>query len=148
MPITLHGMSELKDALRNLPVELRDDAQGIVESHADAAAAAVRAAYPVGPSRFFKKLAYRYPGGNLKKGVTVDKAAGSPFGTIVRVKSTAKHAWLFENGSELRHTDAGINRGRMPAGKVMVPIVIRERRAMYDDLAAMIEQHGLTVRRG
>lgn len=148
MPITLVGLSELKDALRNLPVELRDDAQGIVESHADAAAAAVIAAYPIGPPRVFTKLAYHYPGGALRKGVKVEKAAGSAFGTIVRVKSTAKHAWLFENGSELRHTDAGINRGRMPAGKVMVPIVIRERRAMYDDLAAMIERHGLTVHRG
>jgi len=148
MPITLFGLRELKDALRNLPVELRDDAQSIVESHADAAAAAVVAAYPIGPPRFFKKLAYHYPGGELRKGVKVEKKAGSPFGTIVRVRSTSKHAWLYENGSELRHTEAGINRGRMPAGKAMIPIVIRERRAMYDDLAAMIARHGLTVSRG
>src|SRR4249920_1529212 len=57
--IIFNGLNELRGALRNLPVDLRDDAQAIVSSHADAAATKIRDAYPIGPSRFFKKLNYR-----------------------------------------------------------------------------------------
>jgi len=146
--IIFNGLNELRGALRNLPVDLRDDAQAIVSSHAAAAATKIRDAYPIGPSRFFKKLNYRYPGGELKKGVVVEGLDNSAFGTRVVVKSKAKHAWLFENGSSLRKTAAGVPRGHMPAGKVMIPIVIRERRAMLDDFVALLERAGMTVRRG
>jgi len=146
--MTLQGVLELKAALRNLPVDLRDDAQAVVVAHGQAAANAIRDAYPTGPARFFKKLNYRYPGGNLKKGVKVDGVDNSQFGTRVIVRSTAKHAYLFEHGSALRRTATGALRGSMPAGKVLVPIVIRERRAMLDDLVALVERAGLTVRRG
>ena len=146
--MSLDGVMELKAALRNLPVDLRDDAQAIVVAHGQAAADKIRDAYPTGPARYFKKLSFRYPGGALKKGVKVDGVDNSQFGTRVVVRSTAKHAWLFENGSELRKTAAGVPRGHMPAGKVMVPIVIRERRAMLDDLVALVERAGMKVRRG
>jgi hypothetical protein len=146
--LRLDGLRELKDALRHLPTGLRDDARGVVEAHAEAAATTSRALYPIGPSRFFKRLGYHYPGGNLRAGIKVVEGVRSQFGVQYQVKSTSPHAWLFENGSELRHTAAGIARGRMPAGKVVIPTAIRERLAMYGDLRDVLTRAGLTVHGG
>jgi hypothetical protein len=134
MPVRLRidGMAEFKAALRALPTELRDAAQDVVQAHADAADGAIRAAYPRGAT------------GHLQAGLSEARET-SAFGTRVRLKNTAKHAWIFENGTELRHTNLGANRGRMPAGKVFIPIVIRERRAMVEDLVAIVERAGLKV---
>jgi hypothetical protein len=145
--LRIDGIRELEAALRALPIELRDEAAGVVQAHASAAEGAIRAAYPIGPARYFKKLDYRYGGGELRKGLQ-SASETSRFGTRIRLKNTAKHAWIFENGTELRHTDLGRNRGRMPAGKVFIPIVIRERRAMVDDLVAIVERAGLRVHGG
>lgn len=143
--LELDGIADLSAALRALPAELRDEAAPIVEDAVDRAAAAVRAGYPVGPT---KKVKGRMrPGGTLKAGVSVESVTGpSNFGTAVVLKSAAKHAWLFENGTELRETKLGWKRGRMPAGKVFIPIVIRERGKMREALIAFVRARGFTVR--
>jgi hypothetical protein len=61
------------------------------------------------------------------------------------VKNTAKHAWIFENGTQARHNDLGANRGSMPPGHVFIPAVIKRRRIMYQQLRALLERHGLKV---
>jgi hypothetical protein len=61
------------------------------------------------------------------------------------VKSTAKHAALFEIGTQARHTNIGANRGSMPPGKIFVPVVVRKRRAMYERLKELLVRHGAKV---
>jgi hypothetical protein len=129
------GIKALSEALRGLPAELRDEARPIVEDAVDRAETAIRSAYPVGKT------------GNLRAGLQVERDRGpSNFGASLVLKNTAKHAWLFENGTELRETKLGWKRGRMPAGKVFVPIVIRERRRMWTALMDFVREKGFTVR--
>ncbi len=132
--LTLGGFNELREALRNLPEHLAHEAGAIVTQHAEAAAAQIRNAYPART-------------GNLKRGVKVDRATVQGAGASARVRSTAKHSFIFEHGTQARHNAIGANRGAMPPGNVFVPVVVRERRAMIDDLVALVEREGLTVRR-
>lgn len=134
--LVLTGFEELKQQLRNLPTHLAEEAAGIVVAHAQTAAGNIRAAYPEGPT------------GNLKRGVKVDQVevgGRTNAGARARVRSTARHAFIYENGTQARHTDEGWNRGAMPPGNVFIPAVVRERRAMVNDLIAMVQREGLTV---
>lgn len=125
------GLEELKAALQNLPQELASEAQDIVFGAADDAAAEIIAKYPART-------------GNLRKGVKVTRKA-SAFVTSAVVKNSAPHAFIFENGTQARHTKIGANRGSMPPGHVFVPTVIRHRRAMYERLKAVLVKAGLSV---
>jgi len=140
--LQLDGVATLSEALRNLPAELRDQAMEIVRDHVDQAEGEIRAAYPEGPT------------GNLRRGLRQDRGTAGNWGASIVLKSTAKHAFLFETGSEYAHPDlawvrrtrAGAARGRMPAGKVFIPAVIRWRRKMVEALVAFVEKAGFTVR--
>ena len=114
MPVhlKLDGVGTLASVLRGLPAELRDDALPIVGEAVDVAEAEIRAAYPE-------------RSGNLRAGLRQERQGGGlNFGARVVLKNTAKHAFLFETGSEYRHPDPawvrrtrrGKSRGRMPAG--------------------------------
>lgn len=126
------GLDELKAQLRALPAALAGEASGIVTSAATSAAEQIRSAYPART-------------GTLKDHVFVSTADPGPYGAGAVVKNTAKHAWIFENGTQARHTALGANRGSMPPGHVFLPIVIRQRRAMYVQLKALLERHGALV---
>jgi hypothetical protein len=126
------GMAELRAALKNLPEELRSEGAEIVIASGEDAAERIRAEYPV-------------VDGELKRGVKVTRQP-SPFGGVAVVKSTAKHAWLYENGSQTRRNAKGANRGAMPAGNVMVPIAVRVRREMVDSLIDLLKRTGFEVR--
>jgi hypothetical protein len=128
----IDGLDDLRALLRRLPAELRDEATGIVQGSANAAAEEIRAAYPDRT-------------GNLRDHVFVSTTVEGTFGVGARVRNTAKHAWLFENGTQTRQTALGANRGAMPAGNVFIPRVIRHRTEMMRALRAMVEAHGLTV---
>lgn len=128
------GLDELKRELRELPAELAAEAGHIVEVAADGAAADIKAEY----GRHVRT-------GNLRDHVTVVKEI-SPVSAKAIVKSTARHAQLFEFGTQARHTDIGANRGSMPAGNVFVPRIVRARRRMYQELAALLQRAGLQVR--
>jgi hypothetical protein len=103
-----------------------------VREAADQAAAEIRAAYPTGKT------------GNLKKGVKVTKGDGGRFGTVYVVRNVAPHAFIYENGTQVRHFK-GASRGAMPPGRVFVPIIARRRRRMDTDLIAMVNNTGLVV---
>jgi hypothetical protein len=127
------GLDELRAALRQLPEALTDEGATIVYDTGDQAAAAMVAAYP-------------RVSGKLKQGVRVRQSQYSRFGVQATVVNTAKHAWMFEHGTEARHTALGANRGRMPVGQVFVPIMERYRRDMYNQkFRALLERHGLTA---
>lgn len=136
--LVFSGIEELKAQLRALPEDLANEASVIVQEHAQTAAATVRAVY-----------ASHRDAGDLADGVVVEINTWGRFGTSVVVRSKAKHAWLFDHGSQARHyiTRHGVPHltGRMPARPTFVPTMMRFRRAMYVELADMLRAHGLIV---
>lgn len=130
--LTFEGLEELKDELRRLPAELRDEGNTIGMNRAERARAAIDADYP-------------RRAGHLKKGLKIRVIASGPFGFAIEVLNTDKDAMTFEIGSQARHTTLGANRGSMPAGHVFVPHVQRHRRAMFQELKDMLVRHGLVV---
>lgn len=136
--LVFSGIAELKAQLRALPEDLANEASIIVQEHAQTAAAAVRAVY-----------ASHRDSGDLAEGVVVEINAFGRFGVGVVVRSKAKHAWLFDHGSQARHyvTRRGVTHltGRMPARPTFIPTMMRFRRAMYGALADMLGRHGLVV---
>ena len=129
------GLAELRASLRRLPADLRDDAEGIVFESANDAAGDIKAGYEK----------HRRSGG-LAQGVSVQqlRGAGTAFAGSI-VKNSSKLAFIFENGTQARHTSLGAFRGSMPPGHVFVPAVIKRRREMYDRIRAMMRTHGLKV---
>lgn len=130
------GMEEFTAALRQLPPELSQEGGDIVVSHAETAGDDVRAAYDASAVT-----------GRLVKGVRVEVQSREA-GALVVVKSTAKHAFIFEHGTQIRKNRHGKNLGAMPPGNIFVPTVIRERRAMVEDLKDLMRGKGLEVTGG
>lgn len=133
--LTFEGLSELREALRNLPDDLRGEARHIVEAAANGAAAQIQGAYAVDD-------------GDLRDGVYVRPSEVGTFGAGAIVVSKAPHAHLYEFGSQVRRTKAGANRGAMPPKPTFVPIVIRKRRQMQEQLIDLLVRHGLVVSGG
>lgn len=126
------GLDALRAALRALPQELAAEASTIVLDAAEGAKEEMVARYPART-------------GNLRDHVYVRKASAGQYGAGAIVTNTAKHANIFEVGTQARHTAIGANRGSMPPGHVFVPIVIKRRRVMYDRLKALLVAKGLEV---
>lgn len=131
--LVFNGLDDLRAALRQLPEELTGEASHILEAAANGAAVDIRSGY-AGHRR----------SGDLQDKVTVEHGV-SGFAASAVVKSNSRHAWLFENGSQARHTAIGANRGSMPPAHVFVPVLIRKRRAMYDQLKDLLTRKGLLV---
>jgi len=132
------GLEALKAELRALPTELKGEGTDIVMGAATRAKAEVAAVY----------AAHRVTG-ELAKGLTLTVEAIGPFGTRATVRNRGNLAWLFENGSQARQyiTVRGNKHltGKMPPAHVFIPTMIRHRAAMYAQLAALLERHGLVV---
>jgi hypothetical protein len=130
------GLEELKAWLRDLPEHLTDEASSIINAAANESARRIVDLYPTTVT------------GNLKDGVevkTMKSAPGGRFGIGVVVRSTAKIALIYENGTQVRHTGLGYNRGSMPAQHVLVKVVTERRRRMYEELKALMVENGLKV---
>lgn len=132
--LKFQGLDELRAALKRLPDELKEDALALVIHSGDEAAATIRSAYEA--SRVI---------GNLARGVKTQIIPAGRFGAAVAVRSTAKHAFIFENGTQTRKTQLGANRGAMPPGRVFVPIMIRQRRVLHELLVDLVERAGFQV---
>ena len=133
--VTWTGLEELLAAMQALPADLVDDATAIISGAADNALAEMDATYPT-------------RSGNLRKGLKKEDKYIGRFGVAYVVRNSAKHAWIFENGTAARHTFAGAYRGIMPPGHVFVPIAERHRARMYGELRDMLVAHGLVVTGG
>lgn len=135
--VQLDGMAEFQAALTNMPEQMRRKAMAIVRETTEGAASEGRAVY-----RRHKRT------GNLADHVKTSYPSSQI--AVGEVRSTGKHAHLFEWGSQLRQTLAGANRGRMPpAGpNGIVPVFRRRRRAMNDDLIEMVKGEGFQVSGG
>lgn len=129
--LTFEGLDEFREALRALPEELATEAGDVIVETTNNAADQIMAAYPDRT-------------GHLRGGVRFS-IERSQFGVVGIVKNTAKLAWIFELGSQARHTELGANRGSMPPGHVFVPIVMKLRRQMFEGLKAVLEKAGLEV---
>jgi hypothetical protein len=137
MGITIHGLEQLQAELRKLPADLVREGGVVVHAHVEAAAREIVNAYPVGPT------------GNLRDHVRTE-IRGDQFSAVGRVFSTARHAWLWENGTKgkTRHWKKnGKSTGVMPAAnpRVFVPIVVQRRRMMLAALIDVVERAGLHV---
>lgn len=135
--LRLEGLEELKAALRSLPADLTGEASNIVEGASNGAAVAIKSGY-----------ASHRRTGNLQDGVTVDhQRVGFSVRSIV--KNTAKHAYIFENGTAARHRASGASTGlmwgHMPPANVFIPTVVRARRAMQEMLIGLVRRAGFTV---
>lgn len=130
--IAYTGLEELKKSLRQLPDELHGEAEKIIEGESNAAALQVRQKYGL-------------VSGKLVQGVIVEKVERTRFFAGRRVVSKSPLAFLYENGTQVRHTELGYNRGRMPPAHVFVPAMIRARKLMYEKLRDMMKRKGLKV---
>jgi len=128
--LTFHGLQELKADLRQLPAALTGEAIHLVQAEGNAAAFAIRGAYPEVT-------------GHLRQGVGVEPIQRTQFFAGVRVVSRAPHAHLYEYGTQVRHTALGANRGASPPHPVFVPRMIQARARMYAGLADLLVRHGL-----
>jgi hypothetical protein len=126
------GLQELKKSLRELPVLLHGEAENEVDAEANQAALEIRQAYKI-------------RSGKLVEGVVVERVERSRFFAGRRVVSKSPLAMIYENGTQVRHTDLGYNRGRMPPAHVFIPAMIRHRKEMYDRLRDLMRRHGLKV---
>jgi hypothetical protein len=126
------GLSELKSDLQHLPETLVGEGVHLVEGAANATAVDVKRDYPVVT-------------GNLRDHVVVDPVQHSAGGVRATVRSTARHAHLFEYGTQARHTSIGANRGAMPPGHIFVPAAQRQRRVMVQQLIELVRSQGLQV---
>jgi hypothetical protein len=133
--LQMEGLAELRAALRNLPEHLTEEASDIVHRNATAAEQRIAQNYPVGPT------------GNLRRRVSTEQAKSRLTATS-RVRSRAPHASIFERGTRQRRNAKGANRGRMPEAnenQKMVPVVIRQRRQMVEELKDMVRREGFQV---
>ena len=129
---------ELKRALATMPEHLTTEADHVVEGTANAAAVAIRQVY--GRHRVT---------GYLQNHVHVTRFDKRKVSVGWNVKSTAPHAWLFDNGTQARHKASGASTGTMwgktPPTHAFVTTMSRHRRAMYLQLRGVLERAGLLV---
>jgi hypothetical protein len=130
--LELVGLEELRAALRALPAELTAEAGGIVGNAGEQAKA---------------EIVQRYPRrtGNLRDHVTTRTVNAGQYRAAVQVRSSARHAHIYEVGTQARHNKLGANRGSMPPGNVFVPAVVRQRRQMMERLRDLLVRNGLVV---
>lgn len=129
--VLLDGLDELRQALRDMPAELTNDALAIVASAADDTASEVRSVYPSGPMR--------------NDVVVVDRSRQHQARFVVESRSEAAVWWEF--GTENRTTQQGWNRGAAPAHPDVAVLAIakRHRAPMRAQLIALVERAGFTV---
>lgn len=135
--LVFDGLDAFKAQLRRLPNELRQEAADTIARAVEGAATDLRAAYPT-------ESHTAHGTGKLSTGVSA-KVEITPYGVTGVLKSAARHAHLYEFGTQMRRTASGANRGAAPAHPTFIPIVVRRRRVMYDQLAGLLRRAGFEV---
>lgn len=107
-------------ALEGWPVTLAEAARPIIERHAQQAFDDIKAGYPV-------------VSGTLRDGLYLKDTNKGPLHPSVTVGNDVFYAKIFEAGGM---TTAG----PQPAGRVFIPISVRERRAMRGEVFDLIER--------
>lgn len=132
--VVLDGFDALVAELTKAPAEIRAQGMEIIRQETEGHAQEVRNAY--GQHRVT---------GNLERGVNTEYPSTQVLIGIVRSK--ARHASIYENGTDVRRTNNGANRGRMPkpSPQLFVPLAIRRRERMRRRLADMLRGLGFQV---
>ena len=107
-------------ALEGWPTAIADAARPIIEGHARQAYEEIRATYPVVTGR-------------LRDGLTIRDTSKGPLHPSMTVENAVPYAKIFEAGG-------ATTAGPKPAGRVFVPISVRERRAMRRDVVELLER--------
>lgn len=136
----IKGRDEFLARLRQMPGDFRAEGKHMVEARANGATSTIRALYSD----------HRVTG-NLAQHVKVE-IEESNAGIIATVKSTAKHSFIFERGTNVRKNKKGANRGAMwgktPKPAILfIPTLIRARELLTNDLMGLLQRAGLVVRR-
>ena len=128
---TLDGADEWIMSANALPDELTAYARTLVVTEAQAAAADIRARYPM----------------HIADGVGVEPTSTGPYEAGQRVVSRSPLASIWENGSAIRHTARGYNRGAMPRlpQHVFFPRMIQARVNIDARLRDLLTSAGMTV---
>jgi len=129
--IKWNGLKELKRDLATYAGDLTTGTRPIVDTSANAAAQAMRAAYPRS-GRARRAVADPGP---LAASVVVDPARTTATSTSVTVRNTAFYAGWFENGT--RYTSPG---------RVFYPIVRAAKRMMRGAIMREFKNYNLRVR--
>lgn len=130
------GLKELAEELRNLPADSQGEAAKIVEAEVNSAFVTIKRVYD----------AHRFTG-TLSKRLTISplKVRGQ-FTTGLVLRSGSPLAWLFDNGSQVRHyvTEHGVKHltGRMPARPVFARTVGFAKRQIRQALKDMMLRRG------
>lgn len=148
--VSMEGLAELREALRNAPEELTAKAKFIVINYANQAKQEIQGGYPIRQTNLHpgshRKTPWYEPG-NLHNRVTMT-SADTKVSAVSIVKSLAPHAWIFEHGTRKRQTNTGANRGKMPEAPEsarMIPKVQRLRARMVNELIALVREFGFEV---
>lgn len=127
----IDGLEQLLAELRALPDTLTVEGGHIVEGEGNGAFVDIRGRY-------------QQAKGDLSQYVTIASQQSGRFGAAVRLKVNSGLAHIFENGTMLRHTAAGVSRGAIqPPQHVFIPAMIKARKRMYVLLADLLRRHGL-----
>lgn len=133
MSVQWSGMDEFRRWLGRLPAELTRQAAPLAERAAAATEQGARNGYP-------------HRSGDLVAGLSTSIRHAGEYGISVVVRSGARYAGTFDNGSEgPRSTRTGRNRGTAPAGRVFVPAAERARDGMVAGIKVLVEANGFEV---
>lgn len=150
--LTIRGLAELYAELKKLPTDLQGEGGQLVIAAANSAATAIRSNYGT----------HRHTGHLQAHVEVVEHSFNRGLGAAAVVKSRSPHAFIFEKGSGPRTTSVhrlrpvpsgrGGFRGRMwgkqPNPHAFIPIAVRERARLTQQLADLVRRHGLQVSGG
>ena len=125
-----NGLDTFKDELHVMAADLVDEANAILVESAEAAKAAIAAAYPV------RK-------GGLRRGLVLQPSRGTVL-TGVELRQTAPHGHLYERGTVVRENKAGAHRGFVKPTPTFVPIAAAYRRTAITQITYRLYAHGAT----
>ena len=143
LEVSWSNLDALYEELRRLPQELTDEANVILLESAQAAKAAIAAAYPLGPGNTRRGIA---PGG-LRRGLVLRPVRGRRFAGAV-LEQRAPHGWIYEHGTKVRKLKgrgmyrAGTNRGFSKQHPTFLPIAEVHQKAAVAAIIALEYAHG------
>jgi hypothetical protein len=128
--VTWRGLDEFKRELRAATPDLVSEANAILVSAAEVSKDRVYATYPRGKT------------GRLRRGLVVKPSRGSRLLAGAKVQSRAPYSHLYEDGTAVRQTKQGYNRGAAPAHPTFKPITDAGRRQALYDVISLLYAHG------
>jgi hypothetical protein len=138
------GLEDFIVRLHELPDTLRGEAMAIIESNVNWAVDLIKAEYPVLETPPSPWSTSSQPG-ELVAGVSMEPLTGTVGTAGWKLLSIGKQANWIENGTQVRQTKSGANRGALPPRPTFWPAAERTQERIAIELRDMCTRHGLTV---